>query len=304
MLRMRSSLLIGIVVMTPLVASAGTPVSGGTDADNFRRDLERIRAFAQRSTSKAEESNVVNRLEAFGDEIAKTWRDTNIECYGQLTVALCGELGFYDLNAMGKGGLLRTLAMRALTRAEDVSLELECHLVVYAKGSKDANGDVIAGKEAQVLRRQQALLFLHAWKRIEDSIDDNWDPNDRPPMFQVAPPGSNYGVGVDPNSIEDPVVAAQYVAALKANSDKIKRNQLQRAARELRKYWIPGAHRFLISRYMEDGADPAELEGLLKEFVRAPRTREWIMAAVRDKKMPEELDQRHGAPQISTQPAK
>ena len=102
-----------------------------------------------------------------------------------------------------------------------------------------------------------------------------------------------------PESIADPKLRAQYEADLEANRQKIARATLQIRARDLKKHWVPGAKRFLITAYIKTPERVDELQALLRQYVTDADSRAQILNAVGNKKMPDDLALRR-----TTQPAK
>lgn len=120
-------------------------------------------------------------------------------------------------------------------------------------------GDMAARKQALSRR----LSFFAA---LDRSIDPMWDPEDIP-VKGVTPPllhGAIYGSGeVDPATIPDPSVRAEYERALKANKDYQKRYDVQLQLRRIDGRATRFVERLLAERYTDSPADRGELEELL-----------------------------------------
>jgi hypothetical protein len=163
----------------------------------------------------------------------------------------------------------------------------------------DGDGKAVVGHALDNLRRQQAVLWLGAWKRLEASIDKNWDPEDLP-VGNVTPPlGTGLPAGVAPEAIEDPELRAQYIADIEANRRKAAEYRVQADVRDLQKHWIPWAKHFLIDSYMAAPDRTEELQTLLDQYVGDAADKRQIVEAVKNKKMPEDLPFK----MITTQPA-
>lgn len=263
---------------------------GANDGDRVKDDFRRIRDVV--ADSNLTRPDRLMKLASLGDEFASTWRDTDYPAFGWLTDNLCGIMCGMDVPDSRKGHIINTLAMRALERPHLLPLKLEAKLVNYVTSAADANAARITGVEGAALRKRQAGMWLHAWKRLEDSYDANVDPNRYGPMSLAD---------FDTN---DPEIAKQMMKIKEEVDELARQAELQRTVLDLRKYWVPDAKRFLISRYMETDANAEELEGLLTANLQDRGVRDMIMAAVRAKKMPQELDLRQGSPRASTQLAK
>ena len=93
-----------------------------------------------------------------------------------------------------------------------------------------------------------------------------WDANDVPVKGVPAPlpHGTVYGSGeVDPATIPDPEVRAQYVQALKANKDDYQRYFVQSQLRQIDERAMRFVERLLVDRYTDSLADWQEFEELL-----------------------------------------
>jgi len=124
--------------------------------------------------------------------------------------------------------------------------------------------NIPAGDEAaQNLAVSRRLHFLAA---LDRSIDPAWNSKDVPPQGVPAPAhqGMVYSSGeVDPETIPDPEVRAQYVQALKANKDARRRYSVQLELRRIDDRAMRFAERFLADRFGNSQRDHQEFEQLL-----------------------------------------
>ena len=120
-------------------------------------------------------------------------------------------------------------------------------------------GDIAARKQALARR----LRFFAA---LDRNIDPMWNPEDKPAKG-ASPPlshGAVYGSGeVDPATIPDPAVRAEYERALQASKDDEKRYDVQFQLRRIDERAMRFVERFLAERYSESQTDRQELEKLL-----------------------------------------
>jgi len=121
-------------------------------------------------------------------------------------------------------------------------------------------GDAAARKQALSRR----LRFFAA---LDRNIDPMWDPKDVP-VKGVPPPlshgGMVYGSGeVDPATIPDSEVRAQYVKALKANKDDYQRYFVELQLRRIDERAMRFVDRLLADRYTNSEGDRQEFEELL-----------------------------------------
>jgi len=140
----------------------------------------------------------------------------------------------------------------------------------------EALEEIDLGHEHATDRQVMRLETLHAWLHLLDvldrSIDQNFDPNDRPRRFVPSPtfPGGIEPKGgvVDPASISDPKVRADYEKAIAANKARTTRYYLQYEVRTLAgidsaidpRYSVPvEAKGFIRHWYGASTADKTEL---------------------------------------------
>ncbi|HEY7393090.1 MAG TPA: hypothetical protein VH640_31510 [Bryobacteraceae bacterium] len=115
--------------------------------------------------------------------------------------------------------------------------------------------------------RQQALtMWFTILAAIDKELDPNFNPDDAPPE-SVRPRSSGaavYPSGIDPNSIPDPEVRAEYEAALEENERKVERYRLQIRLRRIDPRATSDVERSLIRHYTTSAVDQDELDGLIK----------------------------------------
>ena len=144
-------------------------------------------------------------------------------------------------------------------KKRDPSLIYEALDSIEAAESGMPVGDAAARKLA-VSRR------LHFFAALDRNIDPTWDPK-KVPVQGVPPPlshGMVYGSGeVDPATIPDPEVRAQYVRALKANKDDNQRYFVQLQLRRIDERAMRFVERLLADRYTNSEGDNQEFEELL-----------------------------------------
>jgi len=220
-------------------------------------------------------------LAALGREIEEKWKVADVSAYADLTQHLCRAL----LNADCRGnrqqlGLAQTFAMRALAVSDRVPLETEWQLLWYVRSAVDEAGKKVSGDAWAVLRERQAKLWLHAWKRLVNAMDRNWDPRDVP-AINLA---SNCGLpsGVSPEAIRDPDARAKYEAAIEANRKKAEEYNKQDKLRSLGKRFLPLAERTLVQAYRTPPRRNEELRKHLRAFLPDGDVEARILSAVQE----------------------
>jgi hypothetical protein len=251
----------------------------------YRKMVNRIEALGKiQRLSSQKKLQRLEELDKTAREIEQKWRQTDVEVYARLTYEVCATMGSLDFGTHKNHYLAQSFAMRALEKADDIPLELECKLLGYVQDRMDVTGKPLKGEAWAVLRKKQAKLWLRACQRIEKTIDNNWDPNDMPSLNVVPPATTGLPPGVAPSAIKDPKLRAEYEAAIEANRKKAGDYSEQHRVRDLKKYFIPMAERFIIGAYIE--LPMAELEGLLEQNISDPNKRASILKAVEKKELP------------------
>ena len=286
----RQVLLCKFVVATILLIGHGAVV--GQERDTRMTDLvARVDACntAKVGESVSEKQERLLGLDRLAKEVEKECRTSDPETYARLTVRICGALHGVDMIDSRRHYIAQHYAMTALEKRADISLDVQCSLVQYVTRNVDAQGQALKGDDLAKLRQQQAVLWLDTWKRIEATIDKDWNPTDMPTLNVLPPEEAELPSGADPAMITDPKLRAQYVADIEANQRKAAEYSIQLKARRLQKSWIPDAKRFLIRTYMESPDKTDELRALLEEYVPNAADRKQILDAVKNKRMPEDL---------------
>jgi hypothetical protein len=251
--------------------------------------------------SVPERQEKLKYLEKLGERTENTWKAIDKEKYAQIMLELAGTLASSDFGDKRQYYLSKGFALGALQVRDAIPLDLECNLVRYAHQNVGPDGKALPETEWPPIRKSYAQALLHAWQRVEKTIDVNWDPDDMGVRHVLPPGGVGFIGGASPDMIKDPQLRAEYEAAVLANKKKLDHNSEQIRARRLRQYWIPGAERSLFYAYSKLPDGSAELQALLEQYnVGDADRRAEIVQAVKDKKLPERLVIRF--PQ--TQPAK
>lgn len=147
----------------------------------------------------------------------------------------------------------------AFEKEQDPTLVHESLDLIEAAERDVSTGDITARKQALVRR----LRFFAA---LDRNIDPMWNPEVKP-VKGASPPlshGAVYGSGeVDPATIPDPAVRAEYERALQASKDYEKRYDVQFQLRRIDERAMRFVERFLAERYSESQTDRQELDELL-----------------------------------------
>jgi len=274
---------------------AASTVAGGTAPGESYTDLmDRLRVMRRGETiahmDKAGKLERLNELEGLGREIERRWRDTEPDKYGRAILEVCAVMGSLDLGDTWKRhGSVTAFATRALEKADQLPLDVECGLTVFLQYCSDDQGNRLQGAVRKNLRKEQTRLLLRALQRVEKAIDRNWDKEDTGVMNVSPPSETGLPSGISPDAIKDPKLRAEYEAAIQANREKIARYNQQVQVRSLKDGWGKHAQRTIITWYMEAPLANEELAQLLQQYDIDSETRQTIMDGVVSKKMPEQL---------------
>ena len=217
------------------------------------------------------------------DWLKEKWSSRDQEYYGRLMLNISNMLG----NFFGAGRawqLSQKYASDALARADCFSPNLETDIVRFLSldlAPRFATGDVAS--EWAKERRAKAKLWLHALRRIEQQTDVNFDFNDRAYLNVSPPEETGLPTGVGPEAVKDPRLRAQFEAAIKANAEKIRKNNQQFEMRHLNQFFVPKAEEYLIRVYAKPPYALDELKKLLDANLKSENRKKNILDGVRKK---------------------
>lgn len=203
-------------------------------------------------------------MEKLGHEIERDWRAADAVKYAHLTLQLCGQLVSQHFGHSGKqGGLSQAFAMEALKEADKIPLELECELLERARHQLDVEGKTPSGEGWAKMRKEQLKLWLHAWQRLEKTIDKNWNPDDVPEMDLKGLEGVSFVSGMTSCLTNDPKLKAKYEAAVEAFRKKREYYSEQHQIRQLMKSFYAEAEQYVIQAYSTPPFNLEELQQAL-----------------------------------------
>lgn len=283
-----------IVIVTNAMAAAPEKVDAEKIA--FLKDKQCVQALAK--------TKDLDGLEKAAAKIQAKWNkpEKDKKLYGRLMLEIVNRFASEPfVNWQRKKVLAQKYAILALQAADELPIEIELKLVVHLQADLHSH-NAVKGKAWARQRTEQMKHWFRAYKRLHDTIDPKWDPKkaDFTSGNVMLPPGVSGVAGMSPKHIKDPKLRAQYEAAIETNRRKVERYNQQYEARQLKKFFIPHAHRYIIQAYIHPPAAKAELEVFLKKYVKEAAVRAKILNAVEKKKMPDDLIPRI----ITTQPAK
>src|SRR4030065_594211 len=189
------------------------------EKQEYEQELNRIKSL--RKSFKPGPVNDINEYKKSADQIQDKWSQKNKEYYARLMWELCKPLSSGRFNNERQYNVAREYALSALAKPNEISLEIELELIGHVMT------DMITprsptGQDWIQRRMKDVEVRLHAWKRLTDVVDPNWDPNDMPFINVPLPPGVEGISGMSPKSIKDPKLRAEYEASIEKNEQKPK----------------------------------------------------------------------------------
>lgn len=258
--------------------------------EEYEQDLSRIKLFIESlppSKSQSLPSSMSNLkfrdlkpFEKFADEMQSKWVRKNKRYYADLMLHLCYPLSsgiFWDEQQYV---LARKYALSALKEPNEISLETELKLLGHVMTHMVTPYAPKGQKWAQ-LRKKDVEVRFHAWKRLTNAVDPNWDPNDVP-FLNISATGIRPGIVP-----KDPDLRAEYDAAIEKmreiekDTQKREWNSKQYRLRKLQKRFAPTAERYIVRAYSKLPFNLEELKQYLEKYVTNKKTRARILDAVK-----------------------
>lgn len=149
------------------------------------------------------------------------------------------------------------------------------------RGLENADPRPEPGQDRLAARRERMLLWLAVLATLQRTKDPTFDPKDLPMMNISPPPGSSgvrYPAGVDPKSIPETDVRAQYEAALAKNGEKINTYRLQSRLLFLEERAQPGVENFIRRYYTKSDPDRVELKELVEKTQIPPAKKQRLLS--------------------------
>jgi len=222
--------------------------------------------------------NDLDTYERFAEGMISKWSQGSKEYYARMINELCGPLSSGRFDEARQHIVARKYAMLALAEANDIPLETELeltgHVVTYMRRLRPQDAQWVR------IRREDVQVRLHAWKRLLDAIDPNWDPNDIPAINLVPPVAAGLPSGVAPEAIKDPKLRAEYEAAIEKNSKKAVRYRRQSNMRKWLKRFPETTEEYIVAAYSTPPYNTDELKQLLERYGVEEQTRLKIIDAV------------------------
>lgn len=273
--------LIGVLSSLAIAFGASRPASEMQEQE-FRQEWDRIESV--RRSFRPGPVNDLKEYERYAEKIQAKWRHRDSEHYARLMLELCHPVTSGNFKEERRYELARQYALSALEVRDDLPLRLELELALRVFTDMYSRHHAPRGDDLAQRRSKDVEVRLHAWQRLLDAIDPEWDP-DEELMFDsgvMPPPGvTSFDSGMDPARIKDPALRAQYEQALKANREKNAKWGEQYRLRGWLKRFPKDAERYIIDAYSRPPFNLKELEQYLAKYIADEKTRARIIDTVK-----------------------
>lgn len=227
------------------------------------------------------DKNDLAAYQEFADAILNKWASKNPEHFARLTLALCADLTGGTFNDERCYELRRRYALLALEKSDEIPLELEIDLtgrVTTTMIGPSAPKDQVW----EQIRRKDVEVRMKTWRRLLDSIDPKWDPNESILSPNAVASELGFPGTVEPQSIKDPHLRAEYEAAIDANRQEIENYVKQNQLHKWLKHYPNRAEEYVIQAYSTPPYNNEELNHYLNDYKIDEVTKARIIDTVTD----------------------
>lgn len=248
------------------------------EKQEYKQDMARIEAL--RKSFKPGLVNDLKEYEKFADAIQKKWGRQNKEYYARLMLEVCGPLSSGTFADDRRHDVARRYALSVLEKSEEISIEVELELTGHVMTSMYTR-NLPKGEDLAQRRKKDVEIRLHAWKRLVDAIDPNWDPNEELRSPNAVATSMGFPGTIAPEAIKDPKLRAEYEAAMQKNREDIERYTKQYRLHDWLKRYPKRAERYIVKAYSKPPFNLEELNQYLETYIADEKTRSRIEDAVK-----------------------
>jgi hypothetical protein len=251
--------------------------SAESEKQQYKQDTAHIKDLKKTFTPGP--TNDLEAYERFADEIQNKWKQANKEWYGRLMLEICGPLSSGAFEDDQRYEVARKYALSVLAEPNTIPLTLELELtghVVTLMYTPNAP----KGQDFAQRRKKDAEVRLHAWKRLVDAIDPNWDPNQAPLSPNAVGALMGLPSGIAPEGV-DPKLRAEYEAALERNRQEIQKHTEQYRLHDWLKRYPKRAEGNIVLAYSEPPFNLEELKEYVDRYIGDEETKARIVSAVK-----------------------
>lgn len=229
--------------------SFGASPEDSENKKQYEQDMQYIKSVETRRDIKDYDAE----FEKMADTIQRKWRQKNKERHTQLMLEVCRQISSGRFGDSREHGLARKYALVMLKKPDGLPIETEVRLLGHVV-TDTILPSAPQGQEWSQQRREDVRARLHAWKRLNDSIDPTWDPKDMPTISSWR--------------------------ASEAMREKMKRYTQQLDARRLMEWFTAEAEKYIIRAYSKPPYDMNELREFLRNYVADNAAQTRILDAV------------------------
>jgi hypothetical protein len=244
----------------------------------YEQDMVRVESLSK--SLKPGFTNDLKDYEKAIDEIQSKWRKKNRELYSRLMWEACKPLSSGRFNDERQYDVARRYALLALEEPNEIPLEVELELTGHVM-TDTVTPRAPTGQEWSHRRKQDVEVKFHAWKRLIDAIDPNWDPNEEILSPNAVATSMGFPGTIAPESINDPKLRAEYEAAIQRNREKIKRYTEQSRLHKWLKRFPKTAEEYIVDAYSKPPFNLKELHQYFKKYIIDEKTQVRILDVVR-----------------------
>jgi hypothetical protein len=274
-----SFLVLVYISLVPNITFGASSEPSESEKKEYKQDMTRIEDF--RKSFKPGLVNDLKEYEKFADAIQKKWSRQNKEYYARLMLEVCGPPSSGTFADDRRYDVARRYALSVLEKSEEISIEMELkltgHVVTLMYTPNSPKGEDFAQR-----RKKDVEIRLHAWKRLFDTIDPNWDPNEELRSPNAVATSMGFPGTIAPEAIKDPKLRAEYEAAMQKNREDIERYTKQYRLRDWLKSYPKSRERDIVLMYSEPPFNLEELNQYLETYIADEKTRSRIVDAVKE----------------------
>lgn len=254
------------------------------EMQEYETDLNRVDSV--RSSLLQSDIRDLSAYKELADDIDGTWSTRNREYHARLILNICKPLSSGTFEEGRRYELARRYALSALEDADDIPLTLELELIGHVTTVR-IGPDASRGEDFARYRKKDVEVRLHAWKRLIDAIDPDWDPDEVLWVANVMPPAATgLSAGVEPEAIKDAGLRSEYEAEIQRNIQIAKEYQEQYEFHKWLERFPRRVESEIVDAYSHPPFDLEELQEMLDDHLIDQDARSRMLEAV-DKNMRE-----------------
>jgi hypothetical protein len=275
--KLNFTVILPVLCLATSFVYADMPTDLALQKELFQQDLNRIIALDE-SVSSVQTINLTN-VNDLASELENKWKPVNREYNARLMLDLFKPVKQQALTDPNYSNLARGYFLSALEDTNQISVETQIQsagrIITLQPVRHIAKDDTWPQR-----RREDTQACLHAWQRLNDAIDPNWNPNDRP-TYTISPTAATrLAANTPPEAITDPELRAEYEAAINASKEKQERYNRQITLRKRQEKYRRSMINYITQAYSTMPSEVAELSDLLDNYIEDSDIKAGILAKI------------------------